>query len=107
MNGGVQVGLEIRQPELRRVPAVHDVGGVGDDADGHGDGVEGDGDATVVDIAVPEARSPTTFDMHFCFPQIFTRSKFLLGLFFTLKKITNKFSNQQGECFLCQADRLC
>ncbi len=65
LDGGVQVGLEVWQPELRRVPTVHNVGGVGDDADGHGDGVEGDGDATVVDITVPEARSPTTFNMHF------------------------------------------
>ena len=85
MNGGVQVGLEIRQPELRRVPAVHDVGGVGDDADGHGDGVEGDGDATVVDIAVPEARSPTTFDMHFEFHK-FSRDRNFYLAFFSLSK---------------------
>ena len=63
--GGVQVGLEIRQPKLWRVPVVHDICRVHDDADGHADGVDGHGNATVVDIALPETRSPTTFKVHF------------------------------------------
>ena len=42
---------------------MHDVGGVGEDADGHGHGVNGHGQAAVVDIAVPEAGRPAALYM--------------------------------------------
>ena len=68
LDGGIEVSFKVRQPELRGVSAVHDVGGVGDDADGHGQRVDGDGDAAVEHVAVPEAWRPATFNVnHFCF----------------------------------------
>ena len=64
LQGRVQVGLEEGQPQLGRVSAVHAVSSVGDDAHRHGDGVDGHRDAAVEDVAVPETRSPATFQMN-------------------------------------------
>ena len=53
---------------MRRVPAGQDVDRVSDQADGDAHGVDADGDGAVLDVVVPEARRPTTFDMkHFKF----------------------------------------
>ena len=51
----IQVRFEEREPKLGGISTVHDVRGVGDDADGHGQGVDGHGNAALNNIVVPEA----------------------------------------------------